>query len=582
MDIFNLFEFIGGISLFLFGMNVMSKALEKRAGGKLKKIVKKMTSNKFVGLLTGALVTAVIQSSSATTVMTVGFVNSGLMTLGQAIGVIMGANIGTTVTSWILSLSGISSSNFFVKLLKPSSFAPLLALVGVILYMFFKSDKKKDTGLILLGFATLMFGMETMSSSVSGLRDVDWFKNLFISFENNPFLGVLMGLGVTAIIQSSSASVGILQAFALTGQISFGAAIPIILGQNIGTCVTAIISSVGANKNSKRASLVHLLFNVIGTLIALIIYIVIWKAINPLVLSEPASLMGIALIHTAFNIGCTLLLFPFSKLLERLVCKIIPIKEEQTLAEIDDRLLSTPSIALEQVKEKVSEMCQEAGVSLVSSVSMFNEGYSVDVIKKAEDNTDHLEDVIGSYLIKLSKRALNDADSRTANLYLKIIGDLERIADHSLNIAKVNDEMKEKNIALSEKAMGELNVCFDALKEIWNITSSSLIDDNYQEAKKVEPLEQVIDFLVKKIRNNHIERMRNEECSIEKGFVLADMLTNIERMSDHCSNIASYIIDESNNNLKSHENIIAYRKKEEFQDLFDDYYKRYNDLIKAV
>lgn len=582
MDIFNLFEFIGGISLFLFGMNVMSKALEKRAGGKLKKIVKKMTSNKFVGLLTGALVTAVIQSSSATTVMTVGFVNSGLMTLGQAIGVIMGANIGTTVTSWILSLSGISSSNFFVKLLKPSSFAPLLALVGVILHMFFKSDKKKDTGLILLGFATLMFGMETMSSSVSGLRDVDWFKNLFISFENNPFLGVLVGLGVTAIIQSSSASVGILQAFALTGQISFGAAIPIILGQNIGTCVTAIISSVGANKNAKRASLVHLLFNVIGTLIALIAYVVIWKVINPPVLSEPASLMGIALIHTAFNIGCTLLLFPFSKLLERLVCKIIPTKEEQALAEIDDRLLSTPSIALEQVKGKVSEMCQEAGASLISSASMFNEGYSVDVIKKAEDNTDHLEDVIGSYLIKLSKRALNDADSRTANLYLKIIGDLERIADHSLNIAKVNDEMEEKNITLSEKAMGELNVCFDALKEIWNVTSFSLVNDNYQEAKKVEPLEQVIDFLVKKIRNNHIERMRNQECSIEKGFVLADMLTNIERMSDHCSNIASYIIDESNNNLKSHENIIAYRKKEEFQDLFDDYYKRYNDRIETV
>ncbi len=466
MNIFNLLTFLGGISLFMFGMNVMSKALEKRAGNKLKTIVSKMTSNKFFGLLTGAFVTAIIQSSSATTVMVVGFVNSGIMNLGQSIGVIMGANIGTTVTSWILSLAGLSSSNVFVRLLKPSSFSPIFALIGTVLYMFCKTEKKKDTGMILLGFATLMFGMETMAGAVSGLKDVEWFKNLFISFENNPFLGVLVGMMVTAVIQSSSASIGILQAFALTGQISFGAAIPIILGQNIGTCITAILSSVGANKNAKRASLVHLLFNVIGTIIAMSVYLFVCKVINPTILFESASLTGIAIIHSTFNIACTLLLFPFSVVLERIVCKFIPDREGQTVSEIDERLLNTPSIALEQVKNKIDEMALEARKALFESFNFFSEKLDFSSIAQAEEKTDHFEDLIGSYLVKLSSKEMDETDSKSSNLYLKIIGELERIADHSLNIAKLKMELEQKGINLSNDAVSEMSLCFAATKEI--------------------------------------------------------------------------------------------------------------------
>ena len=424
-----------------------------------------------------------------------------------------------------------------------------------------------------------MFGMETMSSSASILKDVEWFKNLFISFENNPFLGILVGLVVTAIIQSSSASVGILQAFALTGQITYTAAIPIILGQNIGTCVTAIISSVGANKNAKRASLIHLLFNVIGTLIAVIIYLIVWKVFNPLILSSTASLVGIAIVHSAFNVFCTILLFPFSNLLEKIVCKIIKSKEKILVSEIDDRLLNTPAIALEQVEAKIIEMSSFTKVALNSSMNLFLGKIDYEAIYNSEDETDRLEDLIGSYLVKLSTKELNSSDSRKANIYLKIIGELERIADHSLNISEVKKEMDDKNMVLSDKANKELKLLFNALTEIWNYTFNALKDNDLLEAMKVEPLEQTIDILVKTIRDNHIKRIQTEECSIEKGFILADLLSNIERISDHCSNIALYIYDNHNNNLSSHENILEYKRGEKFKELFRIFYNDYIEVI---
>jgi len=574
MDIFDVLTFIGGICLFLFGMSIMGKALEKSAGGKLKKVINRMTTNRVAGVTTGLGVTAVIQSSSATTVMVVGFVNSGLMTLRQAINVIMGANIGTTITAWILSLTGISSSNVFIQLLKPTSFSPILALVGIVLFLFFKSDKKKNIGLILLGFTTLMFGMEIMSSSVSGLKEAEWFRNLFIAFENNSFLGVLIGAFVTAIIQSSSASVGILQAFATTGQITFGASIPIILGQNIGTCVTALISSIGTNRNAKRASLVHLFFNVIGTVVVLIVYLLIKTILAPAILSSSATLLGIAIVHSLFNVACVILLFPFSNLLEKLVCKIIPDKKEDVFSEIDERLLTTPSVALEQVKRKLIEMCEQAKIALQNAIVMDKKD-NYETVHNAENKTDHYEDLIGTYLVKLSSKELRESDSKAVSVYLKIIGDLERIADHSLNIAKTKNEIVMNNIVFSEKATQELKTCFQALNDIWNLTCLCLKDEDCLTAKKIEPLEQVIDILVKTTKSNHISRIQNEECSISKGFVLADLLSNIERISDHCSNIAGYIIDYNGNNLNSHENIHSYRDKEDFQELFQDYLRQY-------
>ena len=433
MDIFNILNLIGGLSLFLFGMSLMGQALERRAGNKLKMLLGKLTTNRITGLTTGLGVTAVIQSSSATTVMVVGFVNSGLMTLRQAINVIMGANVGTTVTAWILSLAGISSDNFFVKLLKPSSFTPILALVGIILYMFTKESKKRDTGMILLGFATLMFGMEAMSGAVSGLRDLPEFRNLFMTF-TNPALGVLAGAVLTAIIQSSSASVGILQALSSTGAVTYGSAIPIIMGQNIGTCITAIISAVGANKNAKRAALVHLSFNVIGTVVWLSVFCIVKAVAVPAILGESASLTGIAVCHSVFNILCTLLMLPLAGMLEKTVIKMIPDNEviEHT-EELDSRLLGSPSLAIERCGQVLDNMA-------ISSIRAMNAGirivceYDEDsalYIREAEEETDHLEDILGTYLVKLTSTQLGENESVKATEYMKLIGDYERIADHA-------------------------------------------------------------------------------------------------------------------------------------------------------
>lgn len=578
MDLFQLLNLIGGLSLFLFGMNVMGQALERRAGSRLRTLLEKMTTNKFAGLLTGLVVTAVIQSSSATTVMVVGFVNSGLMTLRQAIHMIMGANIGTTVTSWILSLAGISSSNFFIRLLKPSSFTPILALIGIIKYMFCKDDRKKDTGLILLGFATLMYGMESMSAAVSGLGQVPAFRQMFLMFQN-PLLGVLAGAALTAIIQSSSASVGILQALAATGQVTYGAAMPIIMGQNIGTCITAILSGIGANKNAKRAALVHLSFNVIGTVVWLGIFCLVKWLFAPALLNESASLMGIAVAHSLFNILCTVLMLPLSNLLEKLVCTLVPdSRQPESASELDERLLTTPPVALERCKKVAADMANCSVNALEQGIAALT-NYTPELAKQirtAEDQTDHYEDILGTYLVKLSTRRISAADSNEAARLLKIIGDFERIADHAVNLVQSAEELRSKKMNLSAKAMEELSVLTKAVDEILKLSLNAFLKDDYSAAGMVEPLEQVIDGLKEQLRTDHILRLQREECSIEAGFVWSDLLTDLERVSDHCSNIAGCVMDMHEGKLNLHESLRAVKEdREKFADRYEMYREKY-------
>lgn len=557
MTIFDVLTLIGGLCLFLFGMNVMGDALERRAGGSLKKLLAKLTQNKIAGFLTGLGVTAVIQSSSATTVMVVGFVNSGIMTLKQSIGVIMGANIGTTVTAWILSLGGISSDNMFIQLLKPTSFTPLLALIGTALLMFGKSSKKKDTGTILLGFATLMFGMDTMSSAVSGLADVPAFQNLFIMFKN-PILGVLAGAILTAIIQSSSASVGILQALSATGQVSYGAAVPIIMGQNIGTCVTALLSSFGTNKNAKRAAIVHLSFNVIGTIIWLSVFSLISAILKPALLDASASYLGIAIAHSLFNIACTALLLPMSSLLEKLAIKLVPdTNKKDEIAELDEKLLVIPPVALERCNELVCEMAESSVVALKNGLNMLSKYDSAiaEEIRAAEEKADHDEDILGTYLVKLSRNQISDSDSSEVSKLLKVIGDFERISDHSINILESAEELKEKDMQFTPDAVKELDVLCGAVSEILTLSYMAFINNDLKSAYDVEPLEQVIDGLKAKLRDGHIKRLKTGTCSIEAGFVWADLITNLERTADHCSNIAACIIDAAENNMNVHQSV---------------------------
>ena len=580
MSIFNVLSMIGGLCLFLFGMSIMGEALERRAGNSLKGVLAKMTTNRFAGFLTGCAVTAVIQSSSATTVMVVGFVNSGLMNLRQAINVIMGANVGTTITSWILSLSGINSSNVWIRLLKPSSFTPVLALVGIILFMFCKKSQKKDIGIILLGFATLMFGMETMSSSVSVLADVPEFQQLFIMFKN-PFLGLLVGAVLTGIIQSSSASVGILQALAITGQVSIGAAIPIIMGQNIGTCVTALISSIGANKNAKRTAFVHLIFNVAGS-IAVLIFFCIWKyGFNPAVLDTPANAFSIAVFHTIFNFLCVLILMPNAKLLEKLAVTVIRDNNNSSQEKeiLDERLLPTPTLALQQcysVAMKMARYSVRAINKSIDCITKYNES-DADQIRKDEEKCDKLEDAIGTYLVALSSMKLGDKESEQAASLLKMIGDLERISDHAVNVLSASQELRSKGYSFTEDAVRELEVLTDATKEIIEITFNALDKGDIDAASKIQPLEQVIDILKEKLRTHHIKRMQQGLCTIEAGFVWSDLLTDLERVSDHCSNIAGCLIETSHHNLSIHENQrnIA-ESNDNYVDLFYQYKTKYS------
>ena len=574
MTIFNALNLIGGLCLFLFGMNLMGQALERRAGSGLRSLLEKMTQNRLMGLLAGLGVTAVIQSSSATTVMVVGFVNSGLMTLRQSIGVIMGANIGTTVTAWILSLSGIEGSSLLVQMFKPSTFTPILALVGIILYMFCKADKKKDTGMILLGFATLMFGMEAMSSAVSSLRNVPQFREIFLMF-SNPILGVLVGAVLTGIIQSSSASVGILQALASTGQVTYGAAIPIIMGQNIGTCVTALLSSIGTNKNARRAALVHLNFNVIGATVGIVLFYVVRAVAAPALLGQAASEWGIAVAHSIFNILCTAVLLPMGGLLEKLVLRLVPEgKQPQREAELDERLLATPALALERCRTLIADMASYSMESLresLNAITAYNQK-SAEHIREDEAKTDHYEDIIGSYLVKLSARKIGESDSALAAEYLRIIGDFERIADHSVNILESAEEMQQKDIAFSAAALQEYATMAGAVREVTALAYDSFVSGDVQAARQVEPLEQVIDDLKEEMRTRHIHRMQQGSYGIEAGFIWSDLLTNLERVSDHCSNIACCMIEGADHNLHRHEVLQSIRGSGE---IFDREYSSY-------
>ena len=578
MSIFDILTMIGGLCLFLFGMNIMGTSLEKRAGGSLKALLGKLTTGKIAGLLTGLGVTAVIQSSSATTVMLVGFVNSGIMTLRQAINVIMGANIGTTVTSWILSLAGINSDNPFVCMLKPSAFTPILALIGIIMLMSTKAGKRRDTAMILLGLATLLFGMETMSDAVAGLKDVPEFTSVLTMF-SSPFLGVIVGALFTAVIQSSSASVGVLQALSATGGITIGTSVPIIMGQNIGTCITAMVSSVGANKNARRAATVHLLFNIIGTAVWLCVFCVI-KAFIPLdIINRTANAASIAVVHTVFNLLCTMLMFPLSGLLEKAVCRIIPDgKQADETVSLDERLMATPPVALERCRVVTNQMADISAAAVKTAVSaLFEYGESkIESVHKNEDEADKYEDILGTYLVNLSAFSMSAQDRTETAKLLHVIGDFERISDHAVNIAESATEMHEKGTRLSDDAVAELKTITEAVNDILGLTVNAFANNDSAAAMRVEPLEQVVDKLKDQLRTRHIERMQSGDCSIEAGFIWSDLLTNLERIADHCSNIAGCIIELAHSALDLHEYLHTVKEGDpEFIAMYNEFAQKY-------
>ncbi len=549
MNIFDFLSLIGGLALFLFGMQVMGNALEKKAGGQLNTVLGKITDNPIKGFGLGLGITSIIQSSSATTVMLVGLVNSEIITLKQSIYVIMGANVGTTVTAWLLSLTGISGDSVIVQLLKPSSFTPVLALIGIIFYMFVKNTEKKDTGMILLGFAVLMYGMESMSGAVSGLKEVEGFTNLLTVF-SNPILGVLAGALLTAIIQSSSASVGILQALSTTGAITYASAIPIIMGQNIGTCVTALISSIGANKNAKRVAFVHLYFNIIGTVALLLLFYAVNSFVHFAFVDLQANQFGIAITHSMFNLLCTALLLPFGAGLGKLATLTIkdaPTKEEATL--LDERLLITPSVALERAEAVTADMADAAVSSIKTAMPLLNiyDAPTAKKVRKYEKDADVYEDAIGSYLVKLSNEDISETENHKITKLLKLIGDFERISDHAVNIVESAEEINSKHIEFSDEAKHEVSILKEAVFEITDLAYGAFIDNDLDKASLVEPLEQTIDILVEQIKLHHILRLQKSECTIDHGFVLSDILTNLERTADHCSNIAACITEISEN-----------------------------------
>ncbi|MBQ4581886.1 MAG: Na/Pi cotransporter family protein [Oscillospiraceae bacterium] len=578
MDLFDVLTLIGGLSLFLFGMDQMGSALERRAGEGLKDMLGRLTSGKAVGFLTGLLVTAVIQSSSATTVMVVGFVNSGLMSLRQAINVIMGSNVGTTVTAWVFSLTGIESDSFFVQLLKPTSFTPILALIGVICLMTGKNGKRKDTGMILLGFAVLMFGMDTMSDAVAGLRDVPAFREILLMF-TNPILGVVAGALLTAIIQSSSASVGILQALASTGQVTFGAAIPIIMGQNIGTCVTAMLSSVGTNRNARRTALVHLSFNVAGTVVWLAVFQVVKSLVALPVLDTGIDQLGIAVVHSVFNIACTALLLPMTGLLEKLACRLIPDPEgEEKLEELDERLMATPALAVQRCRNVTEIMAGIAAGALRDALAELTEHDEERAarIMTAEKNADHYEDILGTYLVKLSAMPLSELDTVEMSELLHMIGDLERISDHAVNLLESGEELRAKKITFTPAAQEELKQLTAAVDEVVGLAMSAFTTGDLAAAALVEPLEQVVDELKEKLRLRHIGRLQRGECSIDAGFIWSDLLTDLERVADHCSNIAGCVLEMRYERLDLHGYLDTVRSgSAEYAAAYGNYARKY-------
>lgn len=584
MSVYDILNLLGGIALFLFGMHTLSAALEKLAGGKLEHWLEKATSRPIKGVVLGAIITAVIQSSAATTVMIIGFVNSGLMKLSQAIGVIMGANIGTTATSWLLSLQSIDGSEGFsvLNLLKPTTFTPVLAAIGVILIMFTKSDRKKTIGTILAGFAVLMFGMNAMSSATAGLEQNETFCNILMMF-SNPILGVIAGAVLTAVLQSSSASIGILQSIAIsTGKVTYAIALPLLLGQNIGSCVTALISSIGANKPAKRVAVVHLYFNVIGTVLFLSVFYLINAFIDLPFMQDSLNAVGIAVIHTGFNILTTALFLPFTKKLERLACLTVrdkPGEKKQDAPMLDERLLKTPSVAIEQCRNvsiRMAELTLETLRTSLEVVMEYDQKKCNEVIDN-ENSIDLYEDKIGSYILKISSKDLSETDSKIVSMMLHTIGDLERISDHAVNIIEAAGEMHTKKIKFSDQALRELKVMIKAVSEILDMSINSFIKADVNLAKCVEPLEDVIDQLRNELKSRHIERLRSGKCTIELGFILQDLLTNFERVSDHCSNIAVYLIQINDNSMDTHEYMNELKKldRSEFMDEFNDYSKKY-------
>ena len=579
MDIFSVFTLCGGLAFFLYGMSVMSSGLEKVAGGKLEQMLKKMTSNAFKSLLLGAGITIAIQSSSAMTVMLVGLVNSGIMELSQTVGVIMGSNIGTTLTAWILSLAGIESDAVWLRMLKPESFAPIVAFIGILLIMVSKGDRRRSVGSIMVGFAVLMYGMELMSDSVSPLADMPQFSSILTAF-TNPILGVVVGAVFTGVIQSSAASVAILQALSLTGSITYGMALPIIMGQNIGTCVTALLSSIGVNRNARRVAVVHISFNLIGTVVFLVLFFGADIFFHFPFMDMGIDPVGIAMVHSVFNIATTLMLLPFSKQLVKIANVVIKDKAgDQKFTFVDSRLLATPSVAIAECNNKAVEMAQIAKETIVKALSLLD-NYDPNVageVKVNEDKLDLYEDKLGTTLVQLSSKALSDSDSRKVSKQLHTIGDFERIGDHAVNLWKAAEEIHEKGIRFSPQAEDEIRTLTSALKEILDITTQAFSLDDLRIAKQVEPLEQVIDCLIADIKSNHIARLQSGHCTIEMGFVLSDILTNCERVSDHCSNIAVAQIETEQNTYQAHEylNGVKNAGNEDFQQAFDKYRAQY-------
>ncbi len=561
--VFNIISLLGGLALFLFGMDTMGKALERQAGGKLQTILAKMSGTVWKGFLLGAAATAVIQSSSATTVMVVGFVNSGIMTLNQAVGVIMGSNVGTTITSWILSLSGLEGDSFIIKLFKPSTLAPLIGIIGIVLFMG-KSESKKGIGTICLGFMALMTGMDLMSDSMAFLKHETWFADLMISF-TNPIVGILFGAVLTAVIQSSSASVGILQGLCVTGAVTYGAAIPIILGQNIGTCVTAMMGAIGANRNARRTAVVHLLFNVVGVALFVLVFYGLGLFIDWKFLTDSVSAWNISIIHTVFNIAATAVLLPMSKLLVKLAYLVVPHEETPQKEELlDERLLATPAVAIQRSQEIASQMAQTSAKAMEMAISLtrnFDPAVMEQVIA-LEDETDRYQDALGTYLVKLSGRRLSVDDNRKLNTLLYTISDLERIADHAKNVAETGLEMHEKNIVFSKQAQEELAVLERAVMDIINRTVEAYETLDLSQAVKVEPQEQVVDALVREVKSRHVRRLRDGLCTVEYGFVLDDILTSFERTADHCSNVAVEMIQVAEGKLEAHEYLNALKAGE--------------------
>ena len=582
MDFFNVLTLIGGLALFLYGMDVMGDGLKKLAGGKLESFLAKLTSNRFKGFLLGFFVTAVIQSSSATTVMLVGFVNSGIMNLGQTMGVIMGANVGTTVTSWLLGLSGLSGDTFWIKIFKPSSFTPILAAIGILLTMMSKKQSRRDIGTILLGFAVLMFGMETMSDSMAGLKESATFQEILVMFEN-PVLGIITGMLLTAIIQSSSASVGILQALALTGTIPYSVAIPIILGQNIGTTITPVLSAMSGNTDSKRVAISCVYIKMIGVIVVSVLFYLLDFAIGFEFMEDNVTPFDLAVVHTLFNILSTVILIPFCKQIEALAVKTIRGSKQQpkqdVFSALDDRFLDMPGFAVEKCQDLVRSMAHLTQDSILKATDMINhyDPNKVDGIVAAEKEVDTYEDKLSTYLVKLSSKSLTDSDSKMVTELLHIIGDLERMSDHSVNLLEVAQEMHDKQIEFSEGAKRDIDVIRAAVCEIMELTVNSLLKEDLESAKLVEPLEQVIDRLKRKIKASHIERLKEGHCTVEYGFVLSDILTNFERISDHCSNIAVCMLEIAHGSFDTHEYLshVKIEGENDFARRYAEYKEKY-------